>query len=124
MNLKSTIITLISFCFILNAQSVDKKKRSTRVSKGKSKTEVVKTTNEKVKSLTSNRSVAGKTKTKAVTKVRTKKAKSSGKLGVSKRVSTKSASIVSVGKEKPSPESKKDCCDKDGKLLTKVNDKK
>ena len=82
------------------------------------------TTNEKVKSLTSNRSVAGKTKTKAVTKVRTKKAKSSGKLGVSKRVSTKSASIVSVGKEKPSPESKKDCCDKDGKLLTKVNDKK
>jgi hypothetical protein len=124
MKIKSLLITLISFCFILNAQSVDKKKRATRVSKGKSKTEVVKTTNEKVKSLTSNRSVAGKTKTKAVTKVRTKKAKSSGKLGVSKRVSTKSASIVSVGKEKPSPEIKKDCCDKDGKLLTKVNDKK
>ena len=120
MNLKSTLITLISFCFILNAQSVDKKKRATRVSKGKSKTEVVKTADEKVKSLTSNRSVAGKTKTKAVTKVRSKKAKPAGKLGVSKRVSTKSANTVSVGKEKPVPVKEK----AKKNLLTDVKDEK
>ena len=101
MNLKSTLITLISFCFILNAQSVDKKKRSTRVTKGKSKTEVVKTADEKTKSLTSSRVTKGQTK--IAKKVRSKKAKPAGKLGVSKRVSTKSANTVSVGKEKPVP---------------------
>ena len=124
MNLKSTLITLISFCFILNAQSTDKKKRYTRVSKGKSKTEVVKTADEKVKSLTSNRSVAGKKKTqtkgKSATKVRSTKAKDTGQLGVSKKVSTKSANAVSPGKEKPVPVKEKD----KKNLLTNAKDDK
>ena len=120
MNLKSTIITLISFCFILNAQSVDKKKRSTRVSKGKSKTEVVKTADKKSGKLVSGRSVATKSKTKTATKVRSKKAKPAGKLGVSKRVSTKSANTVSVGKEKPVPVKEK----AKKNLLTDVKEEK
>ena len=122
MNLKSIIITLISFCFILNAQSVDKKKKSTRVSKGKSKTEVVKTADKKSGKLVSGRSVATKTKTKskAATKVRSKKAKPAGKLGVSKRVSTKSANTVSVGKEKPVPVKEK----AKKNLLTDVKEEK
>ena len=122
MNLKSTLITLMSFCFILNAQSVDKKKKSTRVSKSKSKTEVVKTADKKSGKLVSGRSVATKTKTKskAVTKVRSKKAKPAGKLGVSKRVSTKSANTVSVGKEKPVPVKEK----AKKNLLTDVKEEK
>tara|TARA_R100000049_G_C1878185_1_gene35504 strand:+ start:242 stop:577 length:336 start_codon:yes stop_codon:yes gene_type:complete len=111
----------MSFCFILNAQSVDKKKRATRVSKGKSKTEVVKTADEKVKSLTSSRVAKGQTKkTKTATKVRSKKAKPAGKLGVSKRVSTKSANTVSVGKEKPVPVKEK----AKKNLLTDVKEEK
>ena len=121
MNLKSILITLMSFCFILNAQSVDKKKRSTRVSKGKSKTEVVKTAKEKVKSLTSSRVAKGQTKTtKTAKNARSTKVKSAGKLGVSKRVSTKSTSAVSVGKEKPLPVKEKD----KKNLLTDVKDDK
>ncbi len=110
MNLKSTIITLISFCFILNAQSVDKKKKSTRVSKGKSKTAVVKTADEKGKNLSSKRSTSGKTKKSKVvrTRVKSKNSKSAGKLSASKRVSTKSSSKSSVGKEKPLPVKEKD----------------
>jgi hypothetical protein len=102
MNLKSILITLMSFCFILNAQSVDKKKRATRVSKGKSKTAVVKTVDKKDKSLTSSRVAKGQTKTKKTAKnARSTKVKSAGKLSASKRVSTKSS--ASVGKEKPLP---------------------
>ena len=121
MNLKSTLITLISFCFILNAQSVDKKKRSTRVSKGKSKTEVVKTADEKVKSLTSSRVAKGQTKTKKTAKnARSTKVKSAGKLSSSKRVSTKSANTVTAGKEKPLPVKEK----AKKNLLTNVKDEK
>jgi hypothetical protein len=121
MNLKSIIITLISFCFILNAQSVDKKKKSTRVTKGKSKTEVVKTAKEKVKSLTSSRVAKGQTKTtKTAKNARSTKVKSAGKLGVSKRVSTKSANTVSVGKEKPVPVKEK----AKKNLLTDVKEEK
>ena len=110
MNLKSTLITLMSFCFILNAQSVDKKKRSTKVSKSKSKTEVVKKTDKKAGKLVSGRSATNKTKKSKVvrTKVKVKKSKSAGKLSASKRISTKSSSKVSVGKEKPLPVKEKD----------------
>ena len=119
MNLKSILITLMSFCFILNAQSVDKKKRSTRVSKGKSKTEVVKTVDKKDKSLTSSRVAKGQTKTKKTAKnARSTKVKSAGKLSASKRVSTKSS--ASVGKEKPLPVKEKD----KKNLLTDAKDDK
>ncbi len=122
MNLKSIIITLISFCFILNAQSVDKKKRSTKVSKGKSKTAVVKTADEKGKNLSSKRSTSGKTKKSKVvrTRVKSKNSKSAGKLSASKRVSTKSSSKSSVGKEKPLPIKEKD----KKNLLTDVKEEK
>ena len=119
MKIKSLLITLISFCFILNAQSTDKKKRYTRVSKGKSKTEVVKTADEKVKSLTSSRVAKGQTKTKKTAKnARSTKVKSAGKLSASKRVSTKSS--ASVGKEKPLPVKEKD----KKNLLTNVKEDK
>ena len=119
MNLKSILITLMSFCFILNAQSVDKKKRATRVSKGKSKTAVVKTVDKKDKSLTSSRVAKGQTKTKKTAKnARSTKVKSAGKLSASKRVSTKSS--ASVGKEKPLPVKEKD----KKNLLTDAKDDK
>ena len=139
MNLKTTLITLLAFCFVTGASAIDdKKKKTTRVT-SKSKTESVKKKGDKTKSVTSARkSTASVTKIKkrgngknaisarkssgsttAVSKARSSKSnkKDVGKLS-SKRVSTKSSSKVSVGKEKPLPVKEKDTQN----LLTKVKE--